>query len=96
MTTMIERVAEAIYAAEENQTKPKGGDWRPMTLSDEDEKIRGMYLAYARAAIIAMCEPTEAMIGAAEQRAREVCAHLEIAPGSIWEEMIGAALDDRR
>lgn len=64
--TMIERVARAIYAAEGNtRAEPPDCTPRPMTLDDEAADDRETYFIYARAAIEAMREPTEAMERAA-------------------------------
>ena len=64
--SMIERVAQAIYAVEDNKVKFPGSTWQKMTLEDDEEDIQWLYREYARAALEAMREPTDAMLDAAE------------------------------
>jgi hypothetical protein len=77
--TMIERVARAIQAE---------AGWDNIDVGD---RLRADYLAFARAAIEAMREPTEAMIkegayGSGEDSAGVACG--------AWKAMIDIALDE--
>lgn len=55
MSELVERVARAIYAAE----NPQGRLWE-----DRADGTRGTYLALARAALAALREPTKEMVAA--------------------------------
>jgi len=74
MTEMIERVARAIHSAE---VEDEGDPW-----NDLGDYVQGEYRTLARAAIAAMREPTEAMLGPPWNYGR-----LE-----IWQAMIDEAL----
>lgn len=73
MSEMVERVARAMFEAD------RGGSW-----DDVRENSKAMWRSFARAAIEAMREPTEAMINVGWRSMND-----ERLP---WEVMIDAAL----
>lgn len=86
MSEMVERVAKAI-AADESRT------W-----SEMDGVEVAMYFSFARAAIAAMREPTEAMANAPDvYRAGAVGGHFDVCTptdyAKIWQAMIDAAIE---
>lgn len=71
MTTMVERVAKAIYEIDPQTEQEVDTDGRPLgpkykvmwgKLAEYDDGFSAFYRDAARAAIAAMREPTEAMV----------------------------------
>lgn len=96
MSEMIEKVARAIW---EKATPLKPGPWND-DLNKWDrasDQERFICMGQARAAIAAMQEPTEAMIGAGEQAHYRYPSHIDNARAKTeraWGAMIDAALKD--
>ncbi len=90
---MVERVAKAIETAIDMAQPPPGEDWEPQLHAKE----------FARAAIEAMREPTEAMLAAINPHDHITQGHVydeydsdpaalnDGAPREIWQDMIDAA-----
>jgi len=74
---MVERVARAILKEERN-----------LDLELSSDITKQSYCRYARAAIEAMREPTEAMLAAGDKKQ-------DFYSGFIWQAMIDAALDGK-
>ena len=87
MTTMIEKVARAIWERTVGHTRIS---WDQLDPLDQD-----VFRAYARAAIEAMREPTERMENAAVDAAIPLGYIMdEGETNAIWTAMLDAALKD--
>lgn len=88
MNEMVERVAKAVFdEANRQQPHPSDKEWAQASVQD-----KGAAHSFARAAIAAMREPTEAMAVAG---AKTVEGHVWLTGESIhrrWQAMIDAAL----
>lgn len=92
---MIERVARAAFAAWRQRMIDTGErpDAMAMSFSDLDKSEREFALIHARAVIVAMREPTEAMVSAGNH-AIEPDSRLfyKRVADEAWQAMIDAAL----
>jgi hypothetical protein len=82
MNEMVERVARVMFEVD------RGGSW-----DDVRENSKAMWRSFARSAIGAMREPTEAM-----QEAGWATSDRDygLKPSEVWSAMIKAALSDGR
>ena len=80
MTDMIERVAQRLF---QNMAASDNGAWETA-----DPMITRACMSYARAAIAAMREPTEEMVGQCMDT-----GHTRDDAEAVWNKMIDAALE---
>lgn len=95
MTTMIERVARALY---ENDYKGRVWEWTDAELDENFPHIRKDCRRAARAAIEAMREPTEEMLDAFWNQtgeSREMRSRVHSRARRYHEAMIDAAIKEQ-
>lgn len=90
--TMIERISRALCIAVglDPDRKFKSSNWDDGTVPHD--LAWHAFQPKARAVLEAMRDPTDAMCAAAERRADEIGAFLEMGPSTVWSEMIDGAL----
>ena len=87
MTYMIDKIARAMHASVNGHVTP------PPTWDNQSEQSQNYWRIGARAAIVAMREPNEAMF----RKLRLYENHPDkefVMDGGMWREMIDAALGD--
>ena len=85
MTYMIDKIARAMHASVNGHVQP------PPTWDNQSEQSQNYWRIGARAAIVAMREPTETMIDAGSKEQRNI---LSKPIEGIWAAMIDDALGD--
>lgn len=88
-STMVEKVAEAIWQAEWARAGNRGARRIPWTDNSPEHMERYRFLA--RAAIEAMMEPTTAMLKAGDIPGWDDSVTVDLA-GEIWQAMLSEAL----
>lgn len=87
MTTMIERVARAMFEHDQLSDEAKLDEWDDDWIGPQG---REQYMSLARAAVAAMREPTDAMVKAG----RIYHADKRNSVNRVWKKMIDAELRD--
>ena len=90
MTYMIDKIARAMHASVNGHVQP------PPTWDNQSEQSQNYWRIGARAAIVAMREPSDMMIAEGHYIVDVPCAPDEEVANviDIWEAMIDAALVD--
>jgi len=90
MVEIVARAAHARSSARLDEVIPPPPPFPSKSWENTDEHVREHWRIVARAAILALREPTEAMVKAAW--ALDVCKDGGVDPEMAWEVMIDAAV----